>query len=144
MLRDPKCLFCKIVSVEIPAAVVYEDEDILSFLDIGPLADGHLLVIPREHCERLSDLTPERCAKLASILPVLGRAVLRVTRTAGFNVLVNQGGVAGQVIPHVHFHIIPRKENDQLGYRWNAGKYPSGRAAELAAAYQAALTSHDE
>jgi len=142
MSRDPNCVFCKIVAAEIPASVVYEDEETLSFLDVGPLAEGHLLVVPRDHYERLSDLAPERCAKMASILPVLGRALLQVTQAAGFNVLVNQGRVAGQAVPHVHFHIIPRKENDQLGYRWNAGKYPTGRGAELAAAYQKVLAEH--
>ena len=142
MSRDPNCIFCKIVSAEIPSAVVYEDESVLAFLDVGPLADGHLLVIPREHYTRLTDVPSERCAQMASMLPFLGRAALEVTKAEGFNVLLNQGSVAGQAVPHIHFHIIPRKKDDQLGYRWNAGKYPEGRAAQLAAAYQAVLARH--
>jgi len=137
--RDPNCVFCKIITAEFPAAVIYEDHSILAFLDIGPLADGHLLVIPREHLTRLTDVPPELCAQVASVLPLLGRAALEVTKAEGFNVLLNQGSVAGQAVPHIHFHIIPRKKDDQLGYRWNAGKYPEGRAAVLAAAYQTAL-----
>lgn len=142
MSRDPNCIFCKIIAAEVPAVVVYKDDSILAFLDVGPLADGHLLVIPREHYTRLTDVPPERCAQLASALPLLGRAVLEVTKAEGFNVLLNQGSVAGQAVSHIHFHLIPRKKDDQLGYRWNAGKYPEGRAAKLAAAYQAAI-AHD-
>lgn len=142
MSRDPNCVFCKIVAVQIPAAVVYEDEDVLAFLDVGPLAEGHLLVIPRDHYANLTDLSPGKCSKLAATFPFLGRALLAVTRAAGFNILVNQGTVAGQVVPHVHFHMIPRGDADQLGYRWNAGKYAPGRAAELAAKIQAALLCH--
>lgn len=142
MSRDPNCIFCKIIAAEVPAAVVYEDDSVLAFLDIGPLADGHLLVIPREHYIRLTEVPPKRCAEMASALPLLGRAVLEVTKAEGINVLLNQGAVAGQAVPHIHFHIIPRRKDDQLGYRWNAGKYPQGRATQLAAAYQAALANH--
>ena len=143
MPLDPNCVFCKIVAAEIPAAVVYQDETVLAFLDVGPLAEGHLLVIPHEHVQRLTDLPPERCAQLASAFPRLGGALLKVTGCAGFNILANQGAVAGQVVPHLHFHMIPRKEGDQLGYRWNAGKYAPGRADALAASLQDALARHD-
>jgi len=142
MNRDPSCVFCKIVAAEIPAAVVYQDGNVLAFLDVGPLAEGHLLVIPHEHQQQLSDMPPQHCAQLASTLPLLGDVLLKVTGCAGFNILVNQGSAAGQVVPHVHFHIIPRKEGDQLGYRWNAGKYSPGRADELATKLQAALAAH--
>lgn len=142
MFRDSNCVFCKIVAVQIPAAVVYEDEDVLAFLDAGPLAEGHLLVIPRDHHERLTDLSAEKFSKLAATLPTLGRALLTVTGAPGLNILLNQGSVAGQVVPHVHFHLIPRKEADQLGYRWNVKKYPEGKPAVLAAAIQAALVHH--
>ena len=142
MSRDPNCIFCKIIAAEVPAAVIYEDDSILAFLDIGPLADGHLLVVPREHYTRLTDVPPEHCAQVASALPLLGRAALEVTKAEGFNVLLNQGAVAGQAVDHIHFHIIPRKKDDQLGYRWNAGKYPAGRAVQLAASYQSALAHH--
>lgn len=142
MSRDPNCIFCKIIAAEIPTAVIYEDDSIVAFLDIGPLADGHLLVIPREHYTRLTDVPPQLCARMASALPLLGSAALEVTKAEGFNVLLNQGVVAGQAVPHVHFHIIPRKKDDQLGYRWNAGKYPEGRAAQLTAEFQAVLARH--
>lgn len=142
MRRDPNCLFCKIVSAEISASVVYENEAITSFLDIGPLAYGHLLVIPKDHFARLTDLPGVKFAQVTEAIPYLGRALLRVTGAEGFNLLCNEGQAAGQAVGHVHFHLIPRRSGDGLGYRWNAGKYPPGRDAELAAAYQKALAEH--
>ena len=140
MSRDPDCVFCKIAAVEIPAQIVYEDEFMLSFLDSGPLADGHLLVIPREHLALMTDLSSAQAGRLVGILPRLGRALLDVTGAEGFNVLLNQGPSAGQVVPHLHFHLIPRRAADGLGYRWKAGAYAKARAGELAAAYQQSLS----
>ncbi len=128
---DPNCIFCKIVAGQIPAMKVYEDEAILAFLDIGPLAEGHLLIIPKEHAERLEEVNPDVLAQLARQLPRLARAVLSVTQAAGYNLLQNNGRVSGQEVPHVHFHIIPRAAGDGLGYRWLASKYPPGRGEEL-------------
>ena len=139
MSRDPNCIFCKIVAVEVPTAVVYEDEFILIFLDVAPLSEGHLLVIPREHDARFSDLSLEVGGAIGARLPGLGRALMKVTGADGYNVLINEGQVAGQVVPHVHVHLIARKHGDGLGYRWNAGSYSAGRAAELATAFQKAL-----
>jgi len=141
--RDANCIFCKIVAAEVPSFAVYEDDKIFSFLDIGPLSEGHLLVIPRDHYTRYTDMPASLSAAMSTMLPTLGRALLSVTKAEGFNLLMNQGGVAGQVVPHVHFHLIPRKPGDNLGYRWNPGKYPSGREAQVAAALQAALASHE-
>lgn len=140
MPRDPDCVFCKITAGQIPSHTVYEDEDVFAFLDIGPLAEGHVLIVPRDHHGELVNLPDQLSAKIASLLPMLGRAALAVTGAEGFNVLVNNGAVAGQVVGHVHWHIIPRRAGDGLGYRWNAGQYPEGRAAELADAYKKALS----
>ncbi|MCH8966130.1 MAG: HIT family protein [Planctomycetes bacterium] len=139
MARDANCVFCKIVARDIPAVVVHDDGEVLAFLDVGPLADGHLLIIPYDHYARLVDAPAELCSRIASVVPKLGQALLAVTGAEGFNLLVNNGTVAGQVVPHVHWHLIPRKTGDSLGYRWNAGKYAEGRLVELGDAYQAAL-----
>lgn len=140
--RDPDCIFCRIVSAQIPAHVVHEDQSTIAFLDIGPLAEGHLLVVPRMHVSRLSDLPAEVAADLGSKLPLLGRALMKVTGNSAFNVLCNEGEAAGQVVKHVHVHLIPRRSGDQLGYRWNAGSYSGGRAADLAARFQQTISSH--
>ncbi len=141
MNRDSNCVFCKIVAGDIPAHVVLESQLVLAFLDVGPLADGHLLVIPLEHSTSLLDLAADTAAEIAKTLPRLGRALTRVTGAEGFNVLQNNGDVAGQVVNHVHFHLIPRFEGDGLGFRWKAGSYPDGKAERLAVAYQEALHS---
>ena len=133
MSRDPDCIFCKIVAGEVPASVVHRTDAILAFLDVGPLAEGHVLVIPCDHYAKLADMPPALCAQIGAVAPTLGQALLKVTEAEGFNMLVNQGEVAGQVVGHVHFHLIPRRKGDGLGYRWNAGQYAAGRAEERAA-----------
>lgn len=144
MPRDPDCIFCKVVAVEIPASVIFENDSVVAFLDIGPLADGHVLVIPRVHHAKLSELPASECAQLGLVLPRVAKALLEVTGAEGFNLLVNEGRSAGQLVSHVHIHLIPRVANDKLGYRWNAGTYSPGRADELAAAYQQVLAKHDD
>jgi len=139
MTRDPDCIFCKIVAGEVPAHTVLDTPQLLGFLDVGPLADGHLLIIPKIHAERLTDLEPDVAQAIGKVLPSAGRALTSVTGCADFNVLQNNGKPAGQVVKHVHFHLIPRVEGDGLGYRWNAGSYPEGRAEALAQSYCDAL-----
>ena len=142
--RDPDCIFCKIVAVEIPASVIFENESVVAFLDIGPLAEGHVLVIPRAHSGKMSELPAAECSQLGAVLPKIARALLAVTGAEGFNLVVNEGRAAGQLVPHVHFHLIPRVANDRLGFRWDAGTYPPGRAEELVAAYQQALAAQGD
>jgi histidine triad (HIT) family protein len=125
------CIFCKIVAGQIPALKIYENDHVLSFLDIGPLADGHLLVIPKKHYSRLDEMSGDEVAAVARVLPELADAVVRATGAQGYNVLQNNGRVAGQLVDHVHFHIIPRMPDDGLGYRWNAKKYPAGKDKQL-------------
>ncbi len=131
MSRDPECVFCKIVAGAIPALVVHEDETALAFLDVNPLAPGHVLLVPKDHYAALVDMPPETVGAMTRLLPQLGRAALAVTKAQGFNVLLNNGKVAGQVVEHVHFHVIPRRPDDALGYRWPAGKYAEGEAEQI-------------
>lgn len=130
-MADPSCVFCKIVAGQIPCLRVLEDGEVLAFLDIGPLAEGHLLVIPKEHYVRLDQMPLESLLAIGRQLPRLAQVVMRATGCQAYNLLQNNGGEAGQVVGHVHFHIIPRKSGDGLGYRWNAGKYAPGRAEEV-------------
>lgn len=139
MPRDPDCIFCKIAAKEIPAGIIHEDESCVAFLDVNPLAEGHILVIPREHRVSPVDMSPAECGALFSAVPKLGRALIEVTGAEGFNVLLNSGRVSGQVVMHAHVHLIPRRSDDGLGYRWNAGEYPAGRDAEVLEAYRKVL-----
>jgi histidine triad (HIT) family protein len=111
-------IFSKIVAGTVPCHRVYEDAQVLAFLDVNPLAEGHTLVIPKRAVERFEDLTPDEAAALARAIGPIARKVLSATGAADYNLLQNNGGVSGQVVMHVHFHIIPRRAGDGLGYRW--------------------------
>lgn len=115
----PDSIFSKIIRGEIPSRKIYEDEHVFAFLDINPLATGHTLVIPKREVELLHELPADEAAAIARVLGMLGRQITEAVGAAGYNVLQNNGPEAGQVVPHVHFHIIPRAADDGLGYRWN-------------------------
>jgi len=136
---DPNCIFCKIIAGAIPCFKLWESPTVLSFLDIGPLSRGHALVIPKGHAVTLDQLTEEVAGDCGRAVRKVGAAVAKVLGAAGWNVLQNNGSIAGQVVPHVHFHIIPRKEGDGLGYRWNAGQIDKQDAAELVKAIVAEI-----
>ncbi|HRX86774.1 MAG TPA: HIT family protein [Phycisphaerae bacterium] len=124
-------VFSRIVSGEIPAHKVYEDAHVLAFLDVGPLAPGHVLLIPKGEFATMDAVPEDVAAALGRVLPRLVRAVQSATGAPGINVLQNNGKVSGQEVMHVHFHLIPRQAGDGLGYRWNPGKYAPGEAEKL-------------
>ena len=138
-MGDPNCIFCKIVAGQIPCTKVLEDDACLAFLDIGPLAEGHVLLIPKAHAVTLDQLAADQAGAMLRHLPALVKAVQAVTGCEGVNVLQNNGRVAHQVVPHVHFHIIPRKAGDAFDFNWPAGSYPPGKADPLAAAIKRQL-----
>jgi histidine triad (HIT) family protein len=126
-------IFTKIIRGEIPSYRVYEDEFVFAFLDIGPLSFGHTLVIPKEPAQTLDQLSDESSAAIGRVLPRICRAVMQATGTASYNVLQNNGALAHQAVPHVHFHIIPRpSELKGLGIRWPAGKLDAETGKQLA------------
>lgn len=130
-MADADCIFCKIVSGDIPARKLYEDESVVSFMDVGPLSEGHVLVIPKRHYEFLHDCDADVLSKLGSVLPRIANAVIKATDADGYNVLCNNGKAAGQVVPHLHFHIIPRMKGDGVFTEWPAKQYEDGRADEV-------------
>ncbi|MGC4063057.1 MAG: HIT family protein [Polyangiaceae bacterium] len=126
-------IFSKIIRGEIPCHRVYEDTLVLAFLDIAPLAPGHTLVIPKEPAATLDQLSDESAAAIGRVLPRICRAVMQATGTAAYNVLQNNGTIAHQAVPHVHFHVIPRpSELKGLGVRWPAGKLEAEAGQQLA------------
>lgn len=137
--NDPDCIFCKIVAGTIPCHRLYEDEASLAFLDIGPLSRGHTLVIPKGHWVTIDHVPGDVVAACAALLPRLSRAVVKAVGVSAWNVLQNNGRIAGQAVGHVHFHIIPRRDGDGLGYRWPAGKLDADDARTLTEAIAAAL-----
>jgi histidine triad (HIT) family protein len=136
----PETIFSKILRGEIPCARVYEDADVLAFLDIMPLSPGHTLVIPKEPATTLDRLSDASAAAIGRVLPRIARAVLAATGATAYNVLQNNGAAAHQAVFHVHFHIIPKPDGGGgLGIGWPAGKLDSAAATELAAKIAAAL-----
>jgi len=126
------CLFCKMVAGQIPVTKIYEDEVVLAFLDIGPISDGHTLVIPKQHFEKLHDCPPELLGRVGSRLGKIAEAVAVAMNSDGYNVLCNNGRAAGQLIEHLHFHIIPRNTNDGVFHRWPAYEYEKGKIEIIA------------
>ena len=139
--HDASCIFCKIAASQIPSYKVYEDAAVFCFLDIGPLTPGHCLVIPKAHYRDVLAIPPAALAELAAHLPRLARAALAATGAPACHVLLNSGVEAMQSVPHLHFHIIPRKNGDSFRIPWHAGKLDSQEAATLAARMKDALAA---
>jgi histidine triad (HIT) family protein len=128
-MTNPDCIFCKILAKQIPSATVYEDEHAYAFLDIGPFEKGHTLVIPRYHAERLTDLPVDWLQRLMPAVQKTASLLLQRLPCDGFNLLQSNGRCATQVVPHVHFHVIPRWNSRALC--WAPGKYDT--PAEMSA-----------
>jgi histidine triad (HIT) family protein len=138
-MRDPECIFCKIIAGEIPCAKVFESERILSFLDIAPVNKGHALVIPKDHHPTIFDIPAELAAEMLEAKQRIGRAVMDATSAPGLNVMMNNDKTAGQLVPHAHWHLIPRFEGDGLKF-WPQHSYESNdEMASLADAVAARL-----
>ena len=108
------CIFCKIVSGEIPCTKVFEDDRVLAFMDINPLNDGHLLVIPKTHAATILDIDEADFAAVTKAVHRIAGAVQDALKPDGINVLQLNGKAANQVVPHLHVHIIPRWTGDGL------------------------------
>ena len=130
-------IFDRILDGEIPCHRIYEDEHVLAFLDINPLSSGHTLVIPKERRAFLHELSDRSAAALGRALPRIVRAVRRATGCEHYNVLQNNGAPAHQAIFHVHFHVIPRIEDQGLELDWRSKELEDG--ASLATAIRQAL-----
>lgn len=109
------CVFCSILAGEIPSRTVHETDDAVAFLDVNPLARGHTLVVPRTHEGRLADLSGDEHAALFAAVYDLVPAVEAAVDADGVTVAVNDGTAAGQEVPHVHVHLVPRRDDDGAG-----------------------------
>ena len=117
-----ECLFCRIVSGELPATIVYEDDNSLAFLDHRPLFPGHTLLVPREHGETLGELPAKLVGPYFEAAQLLSRAVESAMEAEGTFVAMNNR--VSQSVPHLHVHIVPRRKKDGLrGFFWPRTKY---------------------
>lgn len=120
-MRDNNCIFCTIANGEIPSATIYEDTDFRVILDLSPASKGHALILPKEHYANLFELDDKVAAK---VLPVAKKVVTKMKEVLdcdGYNLVQNNGEIAGQTVNHFHLHLIPRYEGDNVGLQWNAG-----------------------
>lgn len=127
------CIFCKIIAGEIPSATIYEDEDFKVILDISPAAKGHALILPKEHYANLYELPDELCGKVMKLAKKLASHMTEKLDCDGFNLVQNNGEVAGQTVFHFHLHLIPRyKDGDNRDLlTWNQLSYQDGETDQL-------------
>lgn len=136
MPMDQDCIFCKIAAGEIPCAKVFESETCLAFLDIAPVNAGHALVLPKDHYPTLMDVPAGLGEDLMQTLSRVGKAVMEATGAEGLNLMQNNFEAAGQLVHHVHFHLVPHFADDGLRL-WPQAGYDdpdemSGLAAKIA------------
>lgn len=108
------CIFCKIVSGEIPSKKVYEDDNFIGILDINQVADGKTLFIPKKHYKTILDIPSSLGNEMLDGIKKITLKLINEGKAEGFNLLMNNFEVAGQVVPHAHIHILPRKKGDGL------------------------------
>ena len=106
------CIFCKIIAGEIPASKVYEDDQVLAFLDISQVTPGHTLVVPKEHHRNLLEMDATSASQLFAKVPLVAQKVMTATKAEGMNVIANCEEVAGQTVFHTHVHLVPRYSAD--------------------------------
>lgn len=125
------CIFCKILAGDIPSYSLYEDEDTYVFLDINPVSNGHLLVIPKKHAETLTDLDEATAGAVFRTVRNVAEALENSLEPNGVNILQNNGAAAGQEVGHVHVHIIPRYADDGFEFSFTSRKLPEEQAKRL-------------
>lgn len=129
-MTEENCLFCRIVSGELPAVTVFEDKNTLAFLDHRPLFPGHALLVPREHYETLGDLPPSEVGPLFKNAQLLSRVIETAMEAEGSFVAMNNR--VSQSVPHLHVHVVPRRRKDGLkGFFWPRTKYKTPEEMEI-------------
>jgi histidine triad (HIT) family protein len=133
-MRDPDCVFCKIVAGELPSQKVAEDERTLSFMDINPATRGHALVIPKEHTVNLLEIDPDDLAAVARAAQRLAQRVPERLGADGINLINSCGSAAWQTVFHFHIHVIPRYADDPLRLPWTPAPGDADEIADAASA----------
>lgn len=130
-MRNENCVFCKILNKEIPSTKLYEDEDFVIILDVGPATFGHALVIPQQHYENIYEMPTELLEKSIRLAKEWGEKLVKALHADGLNLVQNNGLAAGQTVYHYHLHLIPRYENDAVGDLWTPGSLSDEQRQEI-------------
>lgn len=125
------CIFCEIIQGKKDGHFIYEDENHIAILDKYPIDTGHSLVMPREHFEKVTDMTAEKVGELFSKIPKIAKAVIETTKADAFSMAQNNGRAAKQIVPHVHVHIIPRYQS--RGTVWTKREIPKENELKILA-----------
>ncbi|HAK46786.1 MAG TPA: HIT family protein [Spirochaeta sp.] len=134
-MTDKDCIFCKILRKEIPATVVYEDELVMAFMDVMPVNPGHVLIIPKEHQQYISDISPEAASRMFEVARRINTATRESSiRTDALNFLLSDGPAASQEVFHTHLHSIPRYAGDGVRFHYPNKTGEMAPAEELTAA----------
>ncbi len=115
---DDECIFCKIIRGEIPCFKVLDDDDVLAFMDVNPIAPGHVLIVPRHHSKDIMETPPEWVGKAFAGASSVARAVQKTLEPDGINIVQANGPGAKQSVFHLHVHVIPRGMDDGLTMNW--------------------------
>lgn len=121
-MKDDTCIFCKIAAGEIPSKTLYEDEEFRVILDLGPATKGHALILPKNHYKNLYELPDEQAKKVIVLAKKMAMEITERLHCDGFNLVQNNGEIAGQTVFHFHMHLIPRYEGDGQRIGWKPGK----------------------
>lgn len=125
------CIFCQIIQGHLPCAKIYEDDQVLSFLDINPVTTGHAIVVPKQHYSTIFHIPPEDLEACIVAAKRVGTAVFKGVGASGLNVLQNNYRAAGQMIDHFHLHLIPRHAHDGFLTSWPGRPYPTGELDKI-------------
>lgn len=121
-MKDDNCIFCKLANKDIPTNIIYEDEKFTVILDASPATKGHALILPKNHAANIYELPDEDAADIFVLAKKLATKMTEILHCDGFNIVQNNGEVAGQTVFHFHMHLIPRYENDGQHILWNPGE----------------------
>ncbi len=135
-MRDSSCIFCKIAGGEIPSATIYEDEKFRVILDLGPASKGHALILPKEHFANIYELDEETAAAAFVLAKKMAGKMTEALGCDGFNIVQNNGTVAGQTVFHFHIHLIPRYEGDGVALGWKPGELTEEQKEDILARLQ--------
>ena len=132
-MKQDNCIFCKIIAGEIPSHTLYEDEQFKVILDVGPATKGHALILPKEHYANLYELPEAVAMDVMKLAKKMAKIMTDKLCCNGFNLVQNNGEVAGQTVFHFHMHLIPRYKNDGEIFKYNVKSFSQEELAEIRA-----------
>lgn len=130
-MLDDKCIFCKIIKGDIPSYTIYEDDEFKVILDVGPVAKGHALILPKNHYPSMYELPEEDAVKVVKLARKMMVKMTKALECDGFNLVQNNGEAADQSVPHFHMHLIPRYQGGQKLYGYTPLEVPSEQMQEI-------------